>query len=29
VLTRDAFDGLHRMLTEELGRLDGRIASEE
>jgi hypothetical protein len=24
VLTREALDGLHRMLTEELARLDGR-----
>jgi hypothetical protein len=27
VLTREALDGLHRMLTEELARLDGRIDS--
>jgi hypothetical protein len=29
VLTREALDGLHRMLTEELARLDGRIDSDE
>jgi hypothetical protein len=29
VLTREALDGLHRMLIEELARLDGRIDSGE
>jgi hypothetical protein len=28
-LTREALDGLHRMLTEELARLDGRLDSGE